>query len=151
MKILGVNCVYHETSAALIIDGKVVNAAEEERFNRNKHGSEARVDNPDEVPLHSIRYCLEQGGVKPEELDAVCSSFHPGLREQEFTVDPYGVTGDWGSVEGEQTFLEGLKKVPGALSAALGVDMTDRFHWVPITSPMRGPPTTPPPFQRQEF
>jgi carbamoyltransferase len=50
MNILGINAVFHESSAALIIDGEVVAACEEERFNRIKLAKEARVDNPHELP-----------------------------------------------------------------------------------------------------
>ena len=49
MNILGINSVFHESSAALIIDGEVVAACEEERFNRIKHAKEARVENPHEA------------------------------------------------------------------------------------------------------
>ena len=38
MKVLGINAIYHDPSAALVVDGKVVAAAEEERFSRRKHG-----------------------------------------------------------------------------------------------------------------
>ena len=41
MNILGINAVYHESAAALVIDGKLVTAVEEERFNRIKHGKQA--------------------------------------------------------------------------------------------------------------
>lgn len=56
MYILGVNSVYHESSACLLKDGQVLMAVEEERLNRVKHGKEARTDNPWELPLNSINY-----------------------------------------------------------------------------------------------
>ena len=46
MNILGINSVYHESAAALLVDGGLVAAVEEERFNRIKHGKEADFDNP---------------------------------------------------------------------------------------------------------
>ena len=65
MKILGVGCSFeHDPSAALIIDGKVVAAADEERFSRNKHAI-------DELPLKAIRYCLDAAGVGPKDIDVV--------------------------------------------------------------------------------
>ncbi|HEV2374628.1 MAG TPA: carbamoyltransferase N-terminal domain-containing protein, partial [Streptosporangiaceae bacterium] len=131
MRILGVNSVYHESSAAVVIDGAVVAAAEEERFNRRKHGHEARVDNADELPSDAIRYCLDQAGLAAGDLDAVCYSFDPELRKQEFTVDPYADAGGWGSTEGEEIFQAGVRRVPEILSAALGTDLADRFRWVP--------------------
>ena len=50
MNILGINSVFHELSAALIIDGQVVAASEEERFNRIKHGKPSHVGNPHMLP-----------------------------------------------------------------------------------------------------
>jgi len=131
MKILGINSVYHETAAAIIIDGKVVSAVEEERFNRYKHGAEARPENPDEYPLKSIFHCLKQGRVKVEELDAICYSYSPKLREKEYKADPYSIEGGWGHLESEKTFHAALSKVPETLSEALQTDISDRFHWVP--------------------
>ena len=54
--ILGLNSAYHESSACLIKDGKIIAAVEEERFNRKKHAKHARVDNPDELPINSINF-----------------------------------------------------------------------------------------------
>jgi carbamoyltransferase len=129
MRILGINSVYHELAAALVVDGEVVAAAEEERFNRRKHGTEARVDNPDELPVEAIRYCLREAGTNGCELDAVCYSFDPALR-REHTPDPYAVPGDWGHPEGEAVFLQGLQRVPGAVSNVVDADISGRFHWV---------------------
>uniref|UniRef100_UPI00396A147B carbamoyltransferase N-terminal domain-containing protein n=1 Tax=Mycetohabitans endofungorum TaxID=417203 RepID=UPI00396A147B len=53
MKILGINSAYHESSASIVIDGKIVAAAEEERFTRIKHAKEACVSGPAELPKNS--------------------------------------------------------------------------------------------------
>ncbi len=63
MKILGLSCFYHDSAAALIEDGKLVAAAEEERFSRKKHDFG--------FPAGAIEYCLEAGNVKAEDLDLV--------------------------------------------------------------------------------
>ena len=63
MNVLGINSVFHESSAALLVDGKVVAACEEERFNRVKHGKPARIDNPHELPEQAIRFCLDHAGL----------------------------------------------------------------------------------------
>jgi carbamoyltransferase len=63
MYILGVSCFYHDSAAALIHDGMLVAAAEEERFSRIKH------DNG--FPHGAIRFCLKQAGITPQELDFV--------------------------------------------------------------------------------
>jgi carbamoyltransferase len=61
--ILGISAFYHDSAAALVIDGRIVAAVQEERFTRKKHDFG--------FPSHSIRYCLEQGGLEPEELEYV--------------------------------------------------------------------------------
>ena len=61
--ILGISAFYHDSAAALVIDGEIVAAAQEERFTRKKHDHE--------FPFNAINYCLEEGRVKPEELDLV--------------------------------------------------------------------------------
>lgn len=120
MKVLGINAVYHETAAALLVDGRLVAAAEEERFSRRKHGKPAVVDNPDSLPEAAIGWCLTEGGIRGEELDAVAYSFSPSWRHQCFVPDTYGRTGDWGSVDGEATFSAHLEQVPNAAEALLG-------------------------------
>ncbi len=67
--ILGINAYHGDASAALVIDGRLVAAVEEERFNRIKHWAG--------FPAESIRWCLEAGGVKAEDLDHVAISFDP--------------------------------------------------------------------------
>ncbi|KAH7186249.1 carbamoyl transferase [Fusarium flagelliforme] len=120
MRILGINSVYHESAASLLVDGKVVAAVEEERFSRVKHGKPARVDNPHELPVESIRYCLESAGLKPGDLDAIAYSFDPDLRAREFLLDDKAEAGDFGTEQGEKTFLSGLRSVPNALAAHFG-------------------------------
>ena len=63
MKILGLSCFYHDAAAALCLDGKIVAAAEEERFSRKKHDSG--------FPRHAIEFCLRFGRVKVSELDYI--------------------------------------------------------------------------------
>jgi carbamoyltransferase len=64
MKILGLAAPFsHDAAAALLIDGKVVAAVEEERFTRQKHEGRA--------PVNSIRFCLKQAGLKPSDIDHV--------------------------------------------------------------------------------
>ena len=63
MRILGVSCDYHDAAAALVVDGTVVAAAEQERFSRRKH------DNA--VPAEAMASCLAIGEIGPDDLDAV--------------------------------------------------------------------------------
>ena len=108
--ILGVNCVYHESSACLIKDGQLIAAVEEERFNRIKHGKPANIDNSDELPLASINYCLEAGGLSSiSEIDFIGYSFEPEdrLRKNIDHQHHYSIpAGDFGTEAGEKLFYQ---------------------------------------------
>lgn len=123
MIVLGLNCVFHESSAALVVDGRLLAAAEEERFNRVKHAKAAAVDNAHVLPTASIDYCLAEAGVTASQIDAVSYSFDPALRRAQFRVDPLSSTGDWGSRSGEDTFLASLDTVPDAIRQLLDTDV----------------------------
>jgi len=129
-RLLGINSVYHESSAAMIVNGELVAAAEEERFSRKKHAKDARIDNPHHLPLKAIEYCLNSEGVDPDEIDAFCYSFNPQLRADQFQLDTEALEGDWGSAEGEKIFRACIQEAPRALSSFLGVGVQERFHWV---------------------
>ena len=68
VNILGINSVYHESAAALLVDGELVAAVEEERFNRIKHAKEADWDNPHQLPERAIRFCLKQAGLTARDI-----------------------------------------------------------------------------------
>lgn len=113
MRILGVNAVFHDPAAALVIDGQVVAAAEEERFSRRKHGKQAVPFATWELPVAAIRWCLEHGGVAVEEIDAIGYSYDPALMYEE-PIDPAGLDKDW-------EYLRTLyaQRAPGFLRTAL--------------------------------
>ena len=71
MNILGINYVYHDSSACILKDGELVVALEEERFNRNKHDTS--------FPVQSIARCLEIAGLTLDDIDHVAFSFQPYL------------------------------------------------------------------------
>ncbi len=70
--VLGISAFYHDSSAVLILDGKVIAAAQEERFNR--------IKNTDVFPIQSIKYCLSQGNTTLANLDAVVYYEKPMLK-----------------------------------------------------------------------
>ena len=82
MRILGVNAVFHDPAAALVVDGEIVAAAEEERFTRRKHGKEPVPYSTWEVPALSARWCLARAGLSAGDLDAVAYSYDPALAPQ---------------------------------------------------------------------
>jgi carbamoyltransferase len=79
VKVLGVNAVFHDPAAALVVDGEIVAAAEEERFNRRKHGKPPVAFSTWELPEQAARWCLAEAGLRPDELDAVAYSYDPEL------------------------------------------------------------------------
>src|ERR671929_511724 len=79
MKVLGINAVFHDPSAALVVDGRVVAAAEEERFSRRKHGKRPVPFSAWELPELAMRWCLEHAGLTPADLDAVAYAFDPSM------------------------------------------------------------------------
>ncbi len=70
--ILGISAYYHDAAAALLQDGQIVAAAQEERFSRKKH-------DPD-FPAQAIRYCLDEAGLRIDDLDAVVFYDKPFLK-----------------------------------------------------------------------
>jgi carbamoyltransferase len=72
MRILGISAFYHDAAAALVADGRIVAAAQEERFTRKKH--DARF------PEHAIAYCLEEGGIGLDDVDYVAFYEKPFIK-----------------------------------------------------------------------
>ena len=70
MKILGISSFYHDSAAALIVDGEIISAAQEERFTRVKHDSS--------FPSNAIRYCLESHNLK--DIDFIAFYEKPFLK-----------------------------------------------------------------------
>jgi carbamoyltransferase len=79
VKVLGINAIYHDPAAALVVDGRAVAATEEERFSRRKHGKRPLPWSAWELPELSAAWCLAEAGLSPEDLDAVAYSFDPAL------------------------------------------------------------------------
>jgi carbamoyltransferase len=123
VRVLGVNTVFHDPAAALVIDGQIVAAAEEERFNRRKHGKPNVPFSAWEMPTLSAAWCLEQAGLTPEDIDAVGCSFDPALTER---TDDLGLDDPWDHLR-----VEFARRTPSFLADALpGLD-PDRVQFVP--------------------
>ena len=67
--VLGISCFYHDSAAALIIDGEIIAAAQEERFSRKKHDPR--------FPINAINYCLEEGKINNIDIDAIAFYDNP--------------------------------------------------------------------------
>lgn len=115
MKVLGINALYHDPSAALVVDGQVVAAAEEERFSRRKHGKRPVPFAAWETPDAAARWCLEHAGLSATDLDAVTYSYDPALARP---ADELGLHDPWDHLR--QTYAS---EAPGFLAEALpGLD-----------------------------
>jgi carbamoyltransferase len=121
--VLGINAVYHESAAALLVNGELVAAVEEERFNRIKHGKEADWDNPHQIPERAIRYCLKQAGLTARDIDHVAYSFDPKLRKKRYRRE-------WWDFRYEETFRLRLGQAQNAVEELLGRSLGQRFHFV---------------------
>lgn len=76
MNVLGVSALYHDSAAALVIDGEIIAAAQEERFTRIKHDLC--------IPINAIRYCLQEADIRENEIDIVVFYDNPF-----YTLDRY--------------------------------------------------------------
>jgi carbamoyltransferase len=119
--VLGVNAVFHDPAAALVVDGRTVAAAEEERFSRRKHGKPPVAFSTWELPERAIAFCLEQAGIGPDDVDAIAYSYDPALAPGA-AVDV--TAGEW---EALRTLF--VQRAPRFL-ATLGFD-PERVRFVP--------------------
>jgi carbamoyltransferase len=85
--ILGISAFYHDSAAALVVDGDIVAAAQEERFTRKKHDFR--------FPTHAVQFCLKQAGLSPEDLDWV-GFYDKPLMKFERLLETYLAYAPWG-------------------------------------------------------
>jgi carbamoyltransferase len=121
VKVLGVNAVFHDPAAALVVDGVVVAAAEEERFSRRKHGKRPVPFSTWELPEQAAAWCLAEGQITPRELDAVAYSYDPSLAAR---------SGDLISNGWEELRNLYARRAPSFLAAALPGLELDRVAFV---------------------
>jgi len=113
MNILGVNAYHGDVSAALVCDGQLVAAVEEERYRRIKHCAG--------VPRHAMRACLEIGGLAPADVDVFAVSRDPRAhlwRKAWFLLRHR----PGGTVSARARNMAGVRALPGVLADALGLD-----------------------------
>jgi carbamoyltransferase len=114
VKLLGVSCYYHDSAAALIDDGQIVAAAQEERFTRKKHDAD--------FPYNAVRYCLAEGRVGDGQLGGVVFYDKPLLKfhrilETYLAVAPRGLRS---YVQAVPLWLREKLWIPPAIHEALG-------------------------------
>jgi carbamoyltransferase len=115
MRVLGINAVFHDPAAALVIDGEVVAAAEEERFSRRKHGKRPVPYSAWELPDQAAAWCLRYAGLEPGDLDQVAYGYDPRLCRP---ADELGLDDPWDHLR-----VRYAKRAPRFLAASLpGLD-----------------------------
>ncbi|MGW6566332.1 carbamoyltransferase family protein [Streptomyces sp. NPDC054975] len=115
MRVLGVNALFHDPAAALVVDGETVAATEEERFSRRKHGKRPVPFSAWELPEQAARWCLRRAGLRPQDLDAVAYSYDPALARP---AEDMGLDDPWDHLR--QTYA---RQAPAFLATALpGLD-----------------------------
>ncbi len=95
MKILGISAFYHDSAAAILMDGQIIAAAQEERFSRKKHD--------EGFPVKAIRYCLQEAGCTLDQLDAIAFYDKPFLKFERLLETYYGF-----SPRGLQSFVTAM-------------------------------------------
>ncbi|MGE5490524.1 MAG: carbamoyltransferase, partial [Actinomycetota bacterium] len=148
MYTLGINAAYHDSAACLVQDGVVLAAAEEERFNRIKHGKRPVPFSAWELPYHAIDYCLAEAGIQLRDVDHVAYSYDPSLlpgrpegERITLPVEPSAakVEGDW-HAPWDPLFYSYLVNAPrqligGAphhLQARFADATLESFRWHPV-------------------
>ncbi len=122
MNVLGINAVFHDSSAALVSDGEIVAAAEEERFSRRKHGKPCVPFSAWELPASAAAWALQFAGLRPADVDVIAYSYDPELAPQSDDV----TQNDW---EGLRTLY--ARRFPNFLKSALPGIETARVEFVP--------------------
>ncbi|WP_017522718.1 carbamoyltransferase family protein [Pusillimonas noertemannii] len=139
MYTLGINAAFHDCSAALVRDGTVLAAAEEERFTRIKHGKRPVPFSAWQLPYHAIDYCLAEAGCRLAEVDHIAYAFDPRLltsemaAEGEFTLplEPSARPTNKGS-PWEPLFLSYIVNAPRQLKDGVPHHLQDRFRGVTL-------------------
>ncbi|HEY2726009.1 MAG TPA: carbamoyltransferase C-terminal domain-containing protein [Parafilimonas sp.] len=132
---LGINAVFHDSSACIIEDGKLLAAAEEERFTHIKHGKRPIPFSTYELPFHAIDYCLKIAGIHINDVDQIAYSFNPYkllgkhaiTDEISLPLKPNQSTKkDWDS-EWDPLFLSLIVNAPGQLADGYPYHLQKRF------------------------
>src|SRR3989338_4777439 len=114
MNILGISCFYHDSAAALIVDGKIVAAAQEERFTRKKHD--------ERFPEHAVAYCLTEAGITIDDIDIVTFYDKPFLKFERLleTYLDYAPIGVASFVKAMSVWLKQKLWIPQMIKDELG-------------------------------
>jgi carbamoyltransferase len=137
MYTLGINAAFHDSSACILKNGKLLAAAEEERFTHIKHGKRPIPFSTYELPFNTIDYCLQVAGIHLNDVDNIAYSFnpyillgahanHPDIR---LPLQPHLSTKskEWNS-EWDPLFLSFIVNAPGQLADGYPHHLQKRFE-----------------------
>jgi carbamoyltransferase len=137
MYTLGINAVYHDSSACLVQDGRVIAAAEEERFSHIKHGKRPVPFSTYELPFHAIDYCLREAGIRLIDVDQIAYSYQPALLLGDHAgaatitlpLEPsaHPTPDEWES-GWDPLFLSAMVNAPRHLAGGVPLHLQARFH-----------------------
>ncbi|HWE39407.1 MAG TPA: carbamoyltransferase C-terminal domain-containing protein [Isosphaeraceae bacterium] len=136
MYTLGINAAYHDPAACLVADGRVVAAAEEERFTHIKHGKRPVPFSTWELPFHAIDYCLRAAGIELTDVDHVAYSYDPylliGRHRDAATIElpmrPAEATATEWESPWDPLFLASMVNAPGQLVDGAPHHLRERFR-----------------------
>lgn len=122
--ILGVSAFYHDSAAALVVDGKIVAAAQEERFTRRKHDPG--------FPTHAIRYCLREAGVDASRIDHVAFYERPQIKFERLleTYRSYAPAGFESFRSAVPLWINRKLRIPEIIQSELGEEFTGRLWFL---------------------
>lgn len=145
MYTLGINAAFHDSAACVVQDGRVLAAAEEERFTRIKHGKRPIPFSTYELPFHAIEYCLREAGINLGEVDHVAYAFDPALLAGRHAPDRWSlpwepsahpVPDGWES-PWEPLFLASIINAPRHLASGAPHHLRARFRGARPDGPYR--------------
>lgn len=147
MHTLGINAAFHDPAACLVKDGRVIAAAEEERFTHIKHGKRPVPFTAYELPFHAVEFCLRAGGIRLVDVDHVAYSYDPfiplGQHARERTIalplEPSASTGSASPWESpwDPLFLSYILNAPRQLADGAPHHLRERFQGARHDGPYR--------------
>lgn len=144
MYTLGINAAFHDSAACLVRDGKVIAAAEEERFTRIKHGKRPIPFSTYELPFFAIEYCLREANIMLKEVEHMAYSFEPfsllGRHRDAASItlplepSAHPRSEDWDSVW-DPLFLSSIVNAPRHIVGGVPHHLKKRFQGVAVDGP----------------
>lgn len=146
MYTLGLNAAYHDSSACLMRDGRVIAAAEEERFTRIKHGKRPIPFSTYELPFNAIDYCLREAGIALVDVDHVAYAYDPalllGTHRDDATItlplepSAHPTPAEW-EAAWDPLFLAAIVNAPRQLASGAPHHLAQRFKGARAAGPYR--------------